>query len=88
MIGEDVLYLTVAELGERIRTRRLSPVELTEGYLERIRRVAPRLNAFATVTPEVALALGPGLPPGSVAMDGATNGTSPGCDGGAAGVAL
>ena len=56
MIGEDVLYLTVAELGERIRARRLSPVELTEGYLERIRRVAPRLNAFATVTPEVALA--------------------------------
>jgi len=55
VIGEDVLYLTVAELGERIRTRRLSPVELTEGYLERIRRVAPRLNAFATVTPEVAL---------------------------------
>jgi len=56
VIGEDVLYLTVAELGERIRARRLSPVELTEGYLERIRRVAPRLNAFATVTPEVALA--------------------------------
>ena len=56
MIGEDVLYSSVAELGERIRTRRLSPVELTEAYLDRIRRVAPRLNAFALVTPEVALA--------------------------------
>ena len=56
MIGEDVLYSTVAELGDRIRTRRLSPVELTEAYLARIRRVAPRLNAFAAVTPEVALA--------------------------------
>jgi len=26
MIGEDVLYLTVAELGDRIRSRKLSPV--------------------------------------------------------------
>jgi aspartyl-tRNA(Asn)/glutamyl-tRNA(Gln) amidotransferase subunit A len=55
MIGEDVLDLTVAELGERIRTRRLSPVELTEGYLARIRRHAPKLNAFATVTEDLAL---------------------------------
>jgi len=31
MIGEDVLYLSVAELGSRIRSRKLSPVELTEG---------------------------------------------------------
>ncbi len=55
MIGEDVLYLSVAELGERIRSRRLSPVELTQAYLDRIQRHAPRLNAFATVTPDLAL---------------------------------
>ncbi len=55
MIGEDVFYLTVAELGEQIRSRRLSPVELTQGYLDRIRRHAPELNAFATVTPDLAL---------------------------------
>jgi len=41
MIGEDVLYLSVAELGSRIRSRKLSPVELTEGYLDRIGRIAP-----------------------------------------------
>lgn len=54
MIGEDVLYLTVAELGTRIRSRKLSPVELTESYLDRIERYAPKLNAFATVTPVLA----------------------------------
>ncbi|HXF58923.1 MAG TPA: amidase [Candidatus Saccharimonadales bacterium] len=55
MIGEDVLYLTAAELGDRIRSRHLSPVELTESYLDRIRRYAPKLNAFATVTEDVAM---------------------------------
>jgi aspartyl-tRNA(Asn)/glutamyl-tRNA(Gln) amidotransferase subunit A len=55
MIGEDVLYRTVTELGEDIRSRRLSPVELTQGYLNRIDHYAEDLNAFATVTPEVAL---------------------------------
>lgn len=55
MIGEDVLYLSASELGDRIHSRRLSPVELTEGYLDRIKRHAPALNAFATVTEDVAM---------------------------------
>jgi aspartyl-tRNA(Asn)/glutamyl-tRNA(Gln) amidotransferase subunit A len=55
MLGEDILYLPVSELGLRIRTRKISPVELTESYLDRIARLAPKLNAFATVTPELAL---------------------------------
>jgi aspartyl-tRNA(Asn)/glutamyl-tRNA(Gln) amidotransferase subunit A len=54
MLGEEVLYLSVSELGARIRSRRLSPVELTESYLDRIHRHAPKLNAFATVTPDLA----------------------------------
>ena len=55
MIGEDVLYLPVTELSARLRSRRLSPVELTQAYLDRIAKLSPRLNAFETVTPEVAL---------------------------------
>jgi aspartyl-tRNA(Asn)/glutamyl-tRNA(Gln) amidotransferase subunit A len=55
MLGDDVLYLPVSELGARIRARRISPIELTESYLDRIHRHASRLNAFATVTPDVAL---------------------------------
>ena len=44
-VDEDVLFLTVAELGPLIRRRQVSPVELTEAYLDRIRRYGPRLNA-------------------------------------------
>src|SRR5271167_4533418 len=55
MISEDVLYLGVRELGERIRTRKLSPVQLTEAYLERSKKYGPQLNAYATLTPDLAL---------------------------------
>ena len=41
MLGEDVLYLPVTELARRIQGRQLSPVELTESYLARIRKVFP-----------------------------------------------
>src|SRR5260370_24915563 len=55
MLSEDVLYLPVAELSERIRQRRISPVELTESYLERSRTIGPELNAYAKPTPDLAL---------------------------------
>jgi aspartyl-tRNA(Asn)/glutamyl-tRNA(Gln) amidotransferase subunit A len=55
MAGEDVLYLPIRELADRIRKRALSPVELAESYLERGRTIGPKLNAFATQTPELAL---------------------------------
>ena len=55
MPGEDVLYLSVRELSERIRSRRLSPVELTEGYLERSERIGAKLNSYAVVTRDLAL---------------------------------
>lgn len=56
MIGEDVLYLTVAELGDRIRAKKLSPVDLTEAYLRRSEKVGVQLNAYATLTRERAMA--------------------------------
>lgn len=55
MLSEDVLYLPIAELARRIRLRRLSPVELAESYLERSRTLGARLNAYATLTPDLAL---------------------------------
>ena len=51
----DLCYRTVAELSDLIRRKKLSPVELTEAYLDRIRRHAASLNAFATVTDDLAL---------------------------------
>ncbi|HEU4335538.1 MAG TPA: amidase family protein, partial [Candidatus Eisenbacteria bacterium] len=55
MLHDDVFFLPAAELGRRIRARKLSPIELTEGYLRRIRKYAPALNAFATVTEDLAM---------------------------------
>jgi aspartyl-tRNA(Asn)/glutamyl-tRNA(Gln) amidotransferase subunit A len=55
VLGEEVLYLSVRELGERLRSHRLSPVELTESYLERSERVGSKLNAYAAVTRDLAL---------------------------------
>jgi aspartyl-tRNA(Asn)/glutamyl-tRNA(Gln) amidotransferase subunit A len=55
MLSEDILYLSVGELSQRIRARKLSPVELAESYLERSRNIGARLNAYVTLTPELAL---------------------------------
>jgi aspartyl-tRNA(Asn)/glutamyl-tRNA(Gln) amidotransferase subunit A len=55
VLSEDTLFLTVSELGDRIRARKLSPVELAEGYLARSERLGPRLNAYANLTRELAL---------------------------------
>ena len=55
MLTDDILYLPVTELSHRIRQKQISPVQLTESYLERSRKLGPRLNAYATLTPELAL---------------------------------
>jgi aspartyl-tRNA(Asn)/glutamyl-tRNA(Gln) amidotransferase subunit A len=54
-VTEDVLFLSVRELGDRIRAGTLSPVELAEGYLARAEKFGPKLNAFATITRDLAL---------------------------------
>ncbi|PWI41684.1 amidase [Streptomyces sp. ICBB 8177] len=46
--------LTAREQAEAIRTGTLSPVELTDHYLDRIERLGETVGAFITVTPEVA----------------------------------
>ncbi len=47
--------LTVVRLSPYIRRREISPLELTRFCLERIARLQPRLNAYITVTEELAL---------------------------------
>jgi aspartyl-tRNA(Asn)/glutamyl-tRNA(Gln) amidotransferase subunit A len=46
---------TLAEAAELIRGRKLSSVELTQACLDRIEQLNPTLNAFITVTGELAL---------------------------------
>jgi aspartyl-tRNA(Asn)/glutamyl-tRNA(Gln) amidotransferase subunit A len=45
---------TILELGELLRRKSLSPVELTEQCLDRIEKLNPTLNAFITVTADQA----------------------------------
>src|SRR6266511_5045499 len=54
-ITEELLFASVRELAALIRTRKLSPVALTEAYLDRLDKLGPRLGAVITVTRELAL---------------------------------
>ncbi len=54
--SDEILGLDVGALGEAIRARRISPVELTEAYLARIEAVDKRVSAYITVTAERARA--------------------------------
>jgi aspartyl-tRNA(Asn)/glutamyl-tRNA(Gln) amidotransferase subunit A len=49
------MLTSILEIGQRLRRRDLSPVELTRDCLERIDGLNPRLNAFVTVTADSAL---------------------------------
>jgi aspartyl-tRNA(Asn)/glutamyl-tRNA(Gln) amidotransferase subunit A len=52
----DLHYLTVAEAGRLYRAKKLSPVELTQAYLDRIAALNESIHAYLTVTGERALA--------------------------------
>lgn len=50
----ELCYTPAVELARLIREKALSPVEVTEGFLERIDALNPRVNAYCTVTAEIA----------------------------------
>jgi aspartyl-tRNA(Asn)/glutamyl-tRNA(Gln) amidotransferase subunit A len=52
--ASDLAPLSLAEAATLIRGRKLSPVELTAACLSRIERLDPVLNAFITVTADLA----------------------------------
>lgn len=47
--SEDLAFCSVMELSELLRTRRVTSVELTELYLDRLRRFGPRLECVVTL---------------------------------------
>lgn len=55
MLSEDILFASITELAAGIRARRISPVELTESYIERLETVGKRLGAVAAVMRDSAL---------------------------------
>ena len=56
MTDTDLGFTPAVELAALIRSRKLSPVELTRAVLARIEALDPTLNAFCTPTPDLALA--------------------------------
>src|SRR6266478_5288678 len=56
MASTDLAFTPATELAALIRAKKLSPVELTQAVLDRIGRLNPVVNAFCTVTADLALA--------------------------------
>ena len=53
-MSEDLCSRSIAESARLIRARKLSPLELTDAYLARIETFQPQLDAFITITAELA----------------------------------
>src|SRR5215475_6633276 len=56
MTSDELWYLELVEVGRCIRARQLSSVEVTQAILDRIVRLDPHFKAYATLTPDLALA--------------------------------
>ncbi|MGH7361368.1 MAG: amidase family protein, partial [Candidatus Methylomirabilales bacterium] len=54
MTPDELCWIPATELVALIRARKLSPVELAEAVLARIERLNPQINAFCTLTPDLA----------------------------------
>jgi aspartyl-tRNA(Asn)/glutamyl-tRNA(Gln) amidotransferase subunit A len=51
----DLAFLSARQIAALVRERKVSPVEITRVYLERIERLDSRLRAYITVVPDKAL---------------------------------
>jgi len=47
---------SLKQLGDALRAKKISSVELTQSYLERMAQLNPQLNAYITLNPELSLA--------------------------------
>ncbi len=55
MTDHDLAFASIEEVARLYRKRKLSPVELTKLMLARIDQLNPKLNAYITVTAELAV---------------------------------
>ena len=54
-LSTEILFLPASEVAKRIQAKTLSPVDLTTAYLDRSEKLGPKLNAYARLTPEIAM---------------------------------
>lgn len=52
---ENLFFKTATELGRMLRARKISSVELTQLFLERLKDLGPKYNALAELTPDIAM---------------------------------
>jgi len=55
MKRSELPFLTVAEQSKLLKAKKLSPVEITEAYLERIEELNPKVAAYITVASDSAM---------------------------------
>lgn len=55
MSDTDLAFMPTHELRVRIAAKQVSPVEVTQAYLRRIEALNPQLNAYLTVTADLAM---------------------------------
>lgn len=55
-MSSELCFLTIGEAARLIQSRKISPVELTQALLDRIAAIDPQVNAYITVTADLALA--------------------------------
>jgi Asp-tRNA(Asn)/Glu-tRNA(Gln) amidotransferase A subunit family amidase len=53
---DDIVYISLAEMAEGIRAKKISALQLVDAHLSRIGELNPKLNAFVTVDSERARA--------------------------------
>ncbi|HEV7799412.1 MAG TPA: amidase [Pyrinomonadaceae bacterium] len=53
---EDLAFASLSQLAALIRSRKVSPVDLTKMYLARLKKYGPKLNCVVTLTEDLALA--------------------------------
>src|ERR1700683_2731289 len=51
---QELFYLSIDDVAELLRTRKVSPVDLLESVLGRVEQINPKLNAFITVAADEA----------------------------------
>lgn len=49
-MNDDILFSDLSQLGQVLRDRKISSLELTRAYLDRLETLGPQYNAVATVT--------------------------------------
>ena len=55
MANTELCFLSIAQMAEQLQKKAVSPVELTQAYLDRIAVVDQQLNSYLTVTADQAL---------------------------------